>query len=397
MISQAYPKYLYNYGVADGHTGDVKNQWETRDGDVVKGSYSLNEADGTIRQVDYVADDHNGFNAVVKRVGHAVHPQIIHHHGGAERYADKGHREWINIKHEEQAHPKYNFDYGVSDQKTGDNKNQWETRDGDVVKGSYSLHEADGTIRVVEYTADKHNGFNAVVKRQGKAVHPQLYQAATHHGGYGDFGAGHAYPKYQYNYGVADGHTGDVKNQWETRDGDVVKGSYSLNEADGTIRQVDYVADDHNGFNAVVKRVGHAVHPQIIHHHGGASAHQGAFAHAGGHFGGRKVYPKYQYNYGVADGHTGDVKNQWETRDGDVVKGSYSLNEADGTIRQVDYVADDHNGFNAVVKRVGHAVHPQIIHHHGEGSTHQGSFAHEGGHFGGVSHDSGANLAFALH
>ncbi|XP_071455819.1 adult-specific cuticular protein ACP-20-like [Hetaerina americana] len=83
------------------------------------------------------------------------------------------------------AHPKYNFDYGVSDHKTGDMKNQWETRDGDVVKGAYSLHEADGTVRVVEYTADKHNGFNAVVKRQGKAVHPQSYAPAFHHGGYG--------------------------------------------------------------------------------------------------------------------------------------------------------------------------------------------------------------------
>ncbi|XP_071455818.1 adult-specific cuticular protein ACP-20-like [Hetaerina americana] len=73
-------------------------------------------------------------------------------------------------------------------------KNQWETRDGDVVKGAYSLHEADGTVRVVEYTADKHNGFNAVVKRQGKAVHPQHY--ASHHGGYGGgqlggYGGGH--------------------------------------------------------------------------------------------------------------------------------------------------------------------------------------------------------------
>ncbi|XP_046392096.1 cuticle protein 7-like [Ischnura elegans] len=87
------------------------------------------------------------------------------------------------------AYPKYNFDYGVSDHKTGDMKNQWETRDGDVVKGAYSLHEADGTIRVVEYTADKHNGFNAVVKRQGKAVHPQHYHVAAHHGGYGG-GAG---------------------------------------------------------------------------------------------------------------------------------------------------------------------------------------------------------------
>lgn len=43
------------------------------------------------------------------------------------------------------------------------------------------------------------------------------------------------------------------------------------------------------------------------------------------------------------------------------MKGSYSLAEPDGTIRTVHYTADDHNGFNAVVERRGHAVHPQII------------------------------------
>uniref|UniRef100_A0A6P7GZ30 Adult-specific cuticular protein ACP-20-like n=1 Tax=Diabrotica virgifera virgifera TaxID=50390 RepID=A0A6P7GZ30_DIAVI len=64
--------------------------------------------------------------------------------------------------------------YGVKDLKTGDNKEQKEERLGDVVKGQYSLAEPDGTIRVVKYTADKVNGFNAVVERIGKAVHPQV-------------------------------------------------------------------------------------------------------------------------------------------------------------------------------------------------------------------------------
>nr|UUJ74911.1 cuticular protein [Trypoxylus dichotomus] len=70
----AYPKYEFNYGVSDAHTGDQKTQHEIRDGDVVKGSYSLHEADGTVRTVHYEADDHNGFNAVVTRSGHAAHP-----------------------------------------------------------------------------------------------------------------------------------------------------------------------------------------------------------------------------------------------------------------------------------------------------------------------------------
>ncbi|KAL1497020.1 hypothetical protein ABEB36_008051 [Hypothenemus hampei] len=73
----AYPKYEFNYGVADGHTGDQKTQSEIRDGDVVKGQYSLVEADGTIRTVTYTADDHSGFNAIVTRSGHAAHPVAV--------------------------------------------------------------------------------------------------------------------------------------------------------------------------------------------------------------------------------------------------------------------------------------------------------------------------------
>uniref|UniRef100_A0A182J6U2 Uncharacterized protein n=1 Tax=Anopheles atroparvus TaxID=41427 RepID=A0A182J6U2_ANOAO len=59
------------------------------------------------------------------------------------------------------SHPSYKFEYGVKDPHTGDHKSQWEHRDGDVVKGAYTLHEADGTERVVEYSSDKHNGFQA--------------------------------------------------------------------------------------------------------------------------------------------------------------------------------------------------------------------------------------------
>lgn len=49
---------------------------------------------------------------------------------------------------------------------------QQETRSGDVVQGRYSLVEPDGTRRVVDYTADPVNGFNAVVSREplGHAV-----------------------------------------------------------------------------------------------------------------------------------------------------------------------------------------------------------------------------------
>lgn len=71
-------------------------------------------------------------------------------------------------------HPQYTYAYDVQDALTGDSKSQHETRNGDVVSGSYSLIEADGTRRVVEYTADPINGFNAVVHRE-----PAVLKAAV--------------------------------------------------------------------------------------------------------------------------------------------------------------------------------------------------------------------------
>lgn len=67
-------------------------------------------------------------------------------------------------------HPQYSYAYDVQDTLTGDAKSQYESRDGDIVSGSYSLIEADGTRRIVEYTADPVNGFNAVVRREPLAV-----------------------------------------------------------------------------------------------------------------------------------------------------------------------------------------------------------------------------------
>lgn len=62
-------------------------------------------------------------------------------------------------------------------------------------------------------------------------------------------------------------------------------------------------------------------------------------------------YPQYQYAYNVQDSLTGDSKTQEETRDGDIVKGSYSLIEPDGSRRTVNYYSDPVNGFNAVVQK----------------------------------------------
>ncbi|XP_022817915.1 cuticle protein 19-like [Spodoptera litura] len=89
-------------------------------------------------------------------------------------------------------------------------------------------------------------------------------------GGYGGYGYGHdhhdyyTYPKYEFGYEVEDPHTGDFKSQHEYRDGDVVKGHYSLHQPDGSVRHVDYHGDDHSGFHADVK---HSTHHIVPHHY----------------------------------------------------------------------------------------------------------------------------------
>lgn len=72
FVQDAHPRYAFEYGVDDPHTGDKKHQWEERDGDVVKGQYSLVEPDGSVRTVDYVADWETGFHATVHKQDHSA-------------------------------------------------------------------------------------------------------------------------------------------------------------------------------------------------------------------------------------------------------------------------------------------------------------------------------------
>ncbi|XP_017842060.2 histidine-rich glycoprotein [Drosophila busckii] len=124
------------------------------------------------------------------------HEQPQQHWAAApqQHWAPAPHQHWATVPqhvehqqhHDEHHHhhPKYEFSYGVKDTKTGDIKQQWETRDGDKVKGGYTMKEADGRTRVVEYTADAHNGFQATVKHIGHADHQTVHKSyhQGHHG-----------------------------------------------------------------------------------------------------------------------------------------------------------------------------------------------------------------------
>lgn len=90
----------------------------------------------------------------------------------------------------------YTFKYEVNDASTGDSKAQTESRNGDDVTGQYTLIDADGLRRTVDYTASEAAGFNAVVRREPsghivkkivaapaitKVIAPALYHAPAAH------------------------------------------------------------------------------------------------------------------------------------------------------------------------------------------------------------------------
>ncbi|CAG9826416.1 unnamed protein product [Diabrotica balteata] len=74
----------------------------------------------------------------------------------------------VDVHHEKEIHikanPEYHYDFHVADHKNKDYKSKTESREGDKVKGSYSLLEPDHkTVRVVDYVSDKKLGFIAKV------------------------------------------------------------------------------------------------------------------------------------------------------------------------------------------------------------------------------------------
>ncbi|CAH2075429.1 unnamed protein product, partial [Iphiclides podalirius] len=112
--------------------------------------------------------------------GYAYSKQYVSREDGpAEKVLVKG-----DDEHEHHTdyytHPKFKFEYKVEDHHTGDIKHQEEHRDGDVVKGSYSLHEPDGSIRVVEYHADHDSGFHADVKHETHHIIPEHKEEEKH-------------------------------------------------------------------------------------------------------------------------------------------------------------------------------------------------------------------------
>ncbi|XP_046960823.1 zinc transporter zipt-7.2-like [Vanessa cardui] len=107
---------------------------------------------------------------------------------------------------------------------------------------------------------------------------------------------------------------------------------------------------------------GHEGHGHDGHGHDG-HGHGYGHGHGHGHAIDYYAYPKYDFAYKVEDHHTGDIKSQHESRDGDVVKGYYALHQPDGSEREVHYHGDKHTGFHADVKYDVHHIAPKHYHH----------------------------------
>ncbi|XP_059473474.1 cuticle protein 19.8-like [Neocloeon triangulifer] len=252
------------------------------------------------------------------------------------------------------AHPQYSYAYSVSDALTGDNKEQHETRDGDVVRGSYSLIESDGTRRTVEYTADDVNGFNAVVHKEpavhqktivaapayAKVASPLAYAAPVAHAAYAAPAYGYGAPAYAapaYGRAILGSAVVLLVALAGVAQAGVLAPAYSYAAPVVAHAPVAYAAPAYAAPAYAAPAYAKVATPVVA----AAKVAPNDF----------DAHPQYSFSYSVADAVTGDNKEQHESRDGDVVQGSYSLVEPDGSKRTVEYTADPVNGFNAVVNK----------------------------------------------
>ncbi|CAL4248568.1 unnamed protein product, partial [Meganyctiphanes norvegica] len=79
---------------------------------------------------------------------------------------------------------KYDFDWSVKDQYSGNDFGQQEQRDGDYTGGSYYVQLPDGRLQTVTYTVQDDSGYVADVSYQGEAQYPEPQQYQPPKSGY---------------------------------------------------------------------------------------------------------------------------------------------------------------------------------------------------------------------
>ncbi|XP_034108016.1 uncharacterized protein LOC117570463 [Drosophila albomicans] len=130
----ARPEYSFAYGVEDGQTRLLQNRKETRNGDAVKGVYSVVDPDGTLRVVKYTADDANGFQAEVITNGIGR----LHGHGNGNGAAAVDEQVEHEQSNEVQPQAADDEEYDGEEEEEGEQHEEETPQQG---KGQYKVHE----------------------------------------------------------------------------------------------------------------------------------------------------------------------------------------------------------------------------------------------------------------
>nr|XP_026485881.1 uncharacterized protein LOC113393287 [Vanessa tameamea] len=366
----AYPKYEYNYSVADGHTGDNKQQQESRDGDVVKGSYSFHEADGSIRTVEYsclmvvVLESWGGVDGGLDDDGGGGGRGVVYH--GVETAVVVS-----GVLHSSDRAIGFMEGFKPVDLVIRRIRSLYKRPQICEMYQLYTSYKAIMFTKVLSLSAvlavasagllaEPHYSSAAAVSSQSIVRHDQPHAVAAkivaaapvayHAAPVAYHAAPVAYQTSPVHYSSAAAVSSQSIQRHDQPHGAVAVAPVTHYAA----APVAHYATAPVAHYAAAPVAHYAAAP-VAHY---AAAHEEEYAH-----------PKYDFSYSVADGHTGDNKSQHESRDGDAVHGEYSLVEADGSVRTVQYTADAHNGFNAVVSNSApshHAAPAQghILAHH---------------------------------
>ncbi|XP_040156597.1 cuticle protein-like [Anopheles arabiensis] len=330
----ANPQYSFSYGISDALTGDSKSQQESRSGDVVQGSYSVVDPDGTKRTVDYTADPHNGFNAVVRREPLAAktivaaapvatkviaQPAVAYAAPVAKTIsyaAPVATKTYV-------AQPALSYAAPLTKTYVSQPALSYAAPVAKTI--SYSAPLATKT-----YVSQPAISYAAPLATKTYVSQPALSYAA---------------PAYAYH------SSGAVNNIFSNPDAKMAFKFVAFAALIAVARAgliaspaVSYAAAPAVVAAAPVAKVAYAAAPAVV----AAPVAKVAYAAQPEEY---DANPHYSFSYGISDALTGDSKSQQESRSGDVVQGSYSVVDPDGTKRTVEYTADPHNGFNAVVHR----------------------------------------------
>ncbi|XP_063883977.1 DNA-directed RNA polymerase II subunit RPB1-like [Scylla paramamosain] len=243
---EAPPKYDYNYAVKDEYSGNDFGAQEARDGYDTQGSYYVQLPDGRLQKVTYTVNGDSGFVAEVTYEGEAQYPQQSYASAPAPSYGPAPApsykpaptppayhiiRRRVPLGHHlgsssaalnmtlkvvllsallaatfarpdtlrpsygapapsysapaPEAPPKYDYNYAVKDEYSGNDFGAQEARDGYDTQGSYYVQLPDGRLQKVTYTVNGDSGFVAEVTYEGEAQYPQQSYAPAPAPSYG--------------------------------------------------------------------------------------------------------------------------------------------------------------------------------------------------------------------